>query len=190
MAVMDFLGNFVANLSGAMFGVLLAFWIDRLRVRRDDRALYGRVLQTSHSELAFVKPMCEHVRDASRADKGVGTFDFFALPATSALLVSPLVHNQAPYSLLMAATILCRYFEANESIFRVVSQKMLQLSPSDAATREILSKKFGDQMDNANNLITIALEQIDSQLKLLGLEKKKDVATQEVSRRLLEVLRK
>ena len=185
---MDFLGNFVANLSGAMFGVLLAFWIDRLRARRDDRALYGRVLQTSHSELAFVQPMCEHVRDAARAGKTAGTLDFSPLPATSALLVSPLVHDQAPYSLLMAVTVLCRYLEANENVFRAAFREARRLSPSDAAARELLSKKFGDQMDNASSLITIALEQIDSQLKLLGLEKTKDAATQDVSRRLLEVL--
>ena len=51
-----------------------------------------------------------------------------------------------------------------------------------------LSKTLGDQMDNADKMITIALEQIDSQLKLLGLEKTPDALTQEVSRRLREVL--
>lgn len=51
-----------------------------------------------------------------------------------------------------------------------------------------LNKTLGDQLDKANKLITIALEQIDSQLKLVGLEKTPDAMTQEVSRRLREVL--
>jgi hypothetical protein len=66
---------------------------------------------------------------------------------------------------------------------------MRKLSPSNAAARKLLSEQFGDQLDKANSMITIALEQIDSQLKLLGLEKKQDAVTQEVSRMLLEVLR-
>jgi hypothetical protein len=102
----EFAVNFFANLGGAMAGVLLAFWIERVRARRDARMLYGRILRTSRSELAYLKPMCEHARDALRAGQSAGTLDSLGVPATRALLVSPLVHDQAPYSLIMALTIL------------------------------------------------------------------------------------
>jgi hypothetical protein len=176
--------NFVANLSGAMGGVLLAFWIERVRARREARMLYGRILRTSRSELAYLKPMCEHGRDALRAGRSEGTSDSLGVPATRAVLISPLVHDQAPYSLIMALTILCGCLDGTENAFREARQLKLQ----DVVARELLSKTLGDQLDKATAIITIALEQIDSQLKRLGLEKTADAMTQEVSRRLLGVL--
>jgi hypothetical protein len=181
----EFAVNFLANLGGAMAGVLLAFWIERVRARRDARMLYGRILRTSRSELAYLKPMCEHSRDALRVGQSAGTLESLGVPATRALLVSPLVHDQAPHSLIMALTILCGYLAGAETVFR----EARLLRPLDVVARELLSKTLGDQLDNANKIITITLEQIDSQLKLLGLEKTPDAVTQEVSRRLLEVLR-
>jgi hypothetical protein len=171
----EFAVNFFANLGGAMAGVLLAFWIERVRARRDARMLYGRILRTSRSELAYLKPMCEHARDALRAGQSAGTLDSLGVPATRALLVSPLVHDQAPYSLIMALTILCGCLGATENAFR----EARRLKPQDVVARELLSKTLGDQPDKANKIITIALEQIDSQLKLLGLEKTPDPVTHE-----------
>ena len=52
LASREFGVNFFANLGGAMVGVLLAFWIARVRARCDARLLYGRMLQTSRFELA------------------------------------------------------------------------------------------------------------------------------------------
>ena len=95
-----------------------------------------------------------------------------------------LVHDQAPYSLIMALTSLCAYLGATENVFR----EARRLKPQDVVARELLSKTFGDELDKATKMITIALEQIDSQLNLLGLQKTADAVTQEVSRRLLEVL--
>lgn len=180
----EFAVNFFANLGGAMVGVLLAFWIERVRARRDSRMLYGRSLRTSRSELGYLKPMCEHARDLLRTGQRAGTNDYFGVPATRSLLISPLVHDQAPSSLIMALTILCGYLSATENAF----QQARWLKPQDVVARERLSKMLGDELDKANEMITIALEQIDSQLKLLGLKKTPDAVTQEVSRRLLEVL--
>jgi len=169
-----------------MAGVLLAFWIERVRARRDSRMLYGRILRTSRFELDYLKPMCEHGRDALRADQTDGRGYSIEAPATKALLMSPIVHDQAPYSLIMALTILCGYFAAFEDAFGEV--RRLRLRREDLAARELLNKTVGDELDKANKLITIALEQIDSQLKRLGLEKTHDALTQEIGRRLHEVL--
>jgi hypothetical protein len=180
----DFWVNFVANLGGAMAGVLLAFWIERRRARRDAQILYGQILRTSRSELAYLKPMCERGRDALRVGQNAGTLGSLGVPAARALLINPLVHDQAPYSLIMAVTILCAFLDSTENAFQ--EARMLKLQ--DAVARELMNKTLGDQLENANSIITIALEQIDSQLKRLGLEKTPDAVTQEVSRRLLEVL--
>jgi hypothetical protein len=179
----EFAVNFFANLGGAMAGVLLAFWIERLRTRRDARMLFGRILQTSRSELAYLKPMCESSRDALRVGKSGGSHDYFGVPATRTLLISPLVHQQAPYSLIMALTILCRSLEGTENVFRDARR----LEPQYLAGPK-LAVLFGDQLDKASKLMMIALEQIDLQLRLLGLEKTPDAATEEVKRRLLEVV--
>jgi hypothetical protein len=176
--------NFLANLGGAMAGVLLAFGIERCWARRDAQTLYGRVLQTSRSELAYLRPMFGSSTDALGARKSGSIFYSLSAPATRALLTNPLVHERAPYSLIMAVTILCHFFEITESAV----QEARQLKATDPVTQERLSKMLADQLHEANNLITIALEQIDSQLKLLGLEKAADKATLEISRRLQEVL--
>lgn len=181
----EFAVNFFANLGGAMAGVLLAFWIERVRARRDARMLYGRTLRTSRSELAYLKPMCEQARDALQSGQSAGTLDYFGVPATRALLVNPLVHDQAPHSLIMALTILCGYLGSAATVFR----ELRRLKPQGVRARELLSKTFENQLDNADKIITITLEQIDLQLSLLGLRKTPDAVTQEVSRRLLEVLR-
>ena len=180
----EFVTNFVANLGGAMGGVLLAFWIERIRVRRDTQIQYGRVLRTSHSELAYLKPMCEHGRDSAMAGEGTGTVNYFSVPATKALLISPLVHDQAPYSLIMAVSALCLSFDATEPVVRSARES----KPTDLVARDRLNKTLGDQLDKASSMMAIALQQIDSQLNRLGLEKTADAETQQVSRRLLEVL--
>jgi len=177
----DFVVNFVANLGGAMIGILLAFWIERFRSRREIKMLYGRVLRTSRSELSYLKPMYENIRDALGAGKPGADVDTVA-PATRALLINPLVHDQAPYSLIMALTIICRFFDTIETAFG----KMGKLKPQDVAP---VGKVLARQLDMAIRIIIIVPEQIDSQLNLLGLEKTPDAATQEISRRLHEILR-
>ena len=51
----DFLVNFIANIGGALCGVLLAFWIERCRVRRNAMNLYGRVLLSCRFELGYLR---------------------------------------------------------------------------------------------------------------------------------------
>jgi hypothetical protein len=177
----DFAVNFVANLGGAMIGVLLAFWIERFRARREAKMLYGRVLRTSRSELGYLEPMYKSIREALTAGKPASAPDTGA-PATRALLINPLVHDHAPHSLIMALTVMCHFFNATEDAF----ETLRRMKPEDgAAFRKILAT----QLDKAIRLITLVLEQIDSQLNRLGLEKTPDAATQEISRRIHEILR-
>lgn len=162
-----------------MVGVLLAFCIERSRARRDAKMLYGRLLQTSRSELAYLKPMCESRGNGLRDGRSAGTLDLAGVP----VLISPLVQEQAPYSLIMALTALCSHLTGTENAF----QEARRLDLQNVGGRELLGK-FADELDKASSIITIAIEQIDSQLNLLGLKTTPDAATQEVSRRLREVL--
>jgi hypothetical protein len=150
----DFAVNFVANLAGAMFGILLAFSIDRFRSRRETKMLYGRVLRTSRSELGYLKPMYENIRNALNAGKPVADVDTVA-PATRALLINPLVHDRAPYSLIMALTVISHFFDAIETSFA----RAEKVNPQDVVTlRRVLARL----LDKAINIITIVLEQIDA----------------------------
>ena len=164
-----------------MIGILLAFWIERFRSRRETKMLYGRILRTCRSELGYLKPMYENIRDALGAGKPMADVDTVA-PATRALLINPLVHDQAPYSLIMALTVICHFFDTIETAFGQVRK----LKPQDLAP---FGKVLAHELDMAISIIIIVLEQIDSQLKLLGLKKAADAATQEISRRLHEILR-
>jgi len=177
----DFAVNFVANLGGAMIGILLAFWIERFRSRRETKMLYGRILRTCRSELGYLKPMYEYIRDALGAGKPVPDV-YTVAPATRALLINPLVHDQAPYSLIMALTVICHFLDTIETTFG----RVRKLKPQDVAP---FGKVLARQLDMAISIIIIVLEQINSQLKLLALEKRPDAATQEISRRLHEILR-
>lgn len=185
----DFAVNFVANLGGALIGALvgvsLAFWFERVKGRRDATGLYGRILRTSRSELAYLKPLCESGRDHFRAGQNILFVDSVSVPATKALLTSPVVHDQAPYSLIMTLSILSAKVDATDGALREAQQGKLERHKE---AREILSRALGDDMDRVCRLITLTLERIDSELKRLGLEKTPDAGTQEVSRRLREAL--
>ena len=167
-----------------MAGVLLAFWVERLRARRDARILYGRILQTARSELSYLRPMCDHMRDRLKEGGSAGISDF-GIPANRALLISPVVHEHAPYSLIMAITALSGYVGVPENAFQVGQS----IKTKDVVQRELLNTMLADTLETASGLIMIALDQIDSELKLLGLQKIPDSATAEVSRRLREVLK-
>src|SRR6266487_3509524 len=63
----DFWVNFLGNLGGALVGVWLAFWIERRRSRRDADRLYGHMLVSARSELAYLRPICVSIRDRLKA---------------------------------------------------------------------------------------------------------------------------
>src|SRR5207244_6424072 len=94
-----------------------------------------------------------------------------------ALLINPLVHDQAPYSLIMELTIICHFFDTIETAFG----KRGKLKRQDVAP---FGKVLARQLEMAISIIIIVLEQIDSQLNLLGHEKTPEAATQEISRGL------
>ena len=77
----DFWVNFLGNLGGALVGVWLAFWIERRRSRRDADRLYGHMLVSARSELAYLRPICVSIRDRLKAG-GNATRESFRVPAT------------------------------------------------------------------------------------------------------------
>ena len=186
----DFLVNFVANLGGALCGVLLAFWIQHRRTRRDVTNLYGRLLSTSRSELFYLHAKCARGKDDFRAAKSVAEvvmpLGSLSLPATRALLVNPLVHEKAPYSLIMVLTVLPTFVDEAEDAMRqnLTSIEDLKLSRRMAAE---YGKALGDNMEKLERTMAIALERLNLELRRLGIRVTADTGTQEVTRQLLEV---
>lgn len=117
----DFWVNFLANLGGALVGVWLAFSIERRRSRREADRLYGHMLASARSELAYLRPMCVHIRDRIKAG-GNATRESFNVPATTAVLINPLTHERGPYSLMMALTATTTYAQATADSFRESSE--------------------------------------------------------------------
>jgi hypothetical protein len=172
---------------GALIGVLLAFWIESLRVRREATNLYGRLLTTSRSELAYRQPMCEKAKDHLKAGRTGVPLGSRSVPATTALLMNPMVHEKAPYSLIMALTILSADAEATEDALRR-AQTLIgdrKLSPEEVVVYE---NELGNKMDQLEGLMVITLERLDLELGRLGVKVTVDPGTQEVSRKLLDVL--
>ena len=112
----DFWVNFLGNLGGALVGVWLAFWIERRRSRRDADRLYGHMLVSARSELAYLRPICVSIRDRLKAG-GNATRESFRVPATMAVLISPMTHERGPYSLVMALTATTTYAESTAGGF-------------------------------------------------------------------------
>lgn len=183
----DLLVNFVANLGGALCGVLLAFWIEHRRTRREATNLYGRLLLTSRSELSYLRPRCKKSKD-QLIEGMIGALGSLTVPATRALLVNPLVHEKAPYSLIMALTILSADAKGTEDAMRRAETLIKKKLSPEAVV--VYRNALGDKVDELEGVIEIALERLDLELRCLGIKVTVDPETQEVSRRLLEVLQK
>src|SRR5207244_10186111 len=85
-----------------------------------------------------------------------------------------------PYSLVMALTALTRHADTIETSIRRVEKL-----PGDKTE---FNKQLGDSMGKLRRIVTIALERLDVELGRLDLTKTPDADTQEVSRRLRDVL--
>jgi hypothetical protein len=191
----DFAINFFANLGGALFGVLLAFGIDRRKAQRDADRLYGHMLLSARSELNYLQPMCASLRDQIKAGETVYR-EPFNIPATAAVLVSPLTHERAPYSLVMALTAVKSYAATaadslGESLRKTEPFLARREQPEVAAALHGLTQALAGTMDRLHDLIAIAEEGITTELERLGLSgRQPDPATAVVSRRLLAVLQR
>ena len=180
----DFLGNFVANLGGALCGVLLAFWIERRRVRRNAMNLYGRVLLSCRFELGYLRSFVQSTTAALKAGKAVGNAPL-STPATTAALISPLMHERAPRSLLTALVATSDSVQGDQKSLEAVER----FRGVPAAQLSELEKAIADKMDKSERIIAIALERLDVELGRLRLEVPADPQGQEVSRRIVEILR-
>jgi hypothetical protein len=108
--------------------------------------------------------------------------------ATRALLVNPLVHEKAPYSLIMSLTILATAVDGSEGALRQARTLPFgKLSPEMTADQ---SKTWGDEMEMLERLMTITIERLDLDLGRFGIKVTVDPETQEISRRLQEVVQK
>lgn len=191
-ATRDFWVNFLANLGGALVGVWLAFWIERRRSRRDADRLYGLMLVSARSELGYLRPMCVSIRDRLKAG-GNATRESFNVPATMAVLISPMTHERGPYSLVMALTATTTYAEATADGFREAvrtSEPLLSKrdQPAVAAAFNEVRHSLQSSVDKLQDIVGIAIESMDGEIARLGVKVRPDAATQIVSGRIRDIL--
>ncbi len=154
----DFWVNFLGNLGGALVGVWLAFWIERRRSRRDADRLYGHMLVSARSELAYLRPICVSVRDRLKAG-GNATRESFRVPATMAVLISPMTHERGPYSLVMALTATTTYAESTADGFREAAR----------TSEPLLSKRDQPAVESAFNVLRRSLQSsVDKLQEIIG----------------------
>lgn len=189
----DFAVNFFANLGGALFGVLLAFTIERAIARRNAGLLYGHILLSVRSELSYLRPQCESVRDRLRGGDAA-IRQSLSVPATQAALVSPLVHERSPYSLVMTLTALNTYTRDTDEALQTGLDRLGDAfrvdRPDVAAASHVLMERLARRIDAVAKMIAMALEGIDAELARLKISAQPDPKTQEVSRRLIELLKR
>jgi uncharacterized membrane protein YccC len=188
----DFWVNFLGNLGGALVGVWLAFWIERRRSRRDADRLYGHMLVSARSELAYLRPMCVSIRDRLKAG-GNATRESFRVPATMAVLISPMTHERGPYSLVMALTATTTYAESTADGFREATRTSEPLlskrdQPAVESAFNVLRRSLQSSVDKLQEIIGIAIESMDVEIARLGVKTEPDAATQVVSERLRDIL--
>jgi hypothetical protein len=187
----DFRTNFLANLGGALGGVLLAFWIERRIARRNATRLYGNVLLSVRSELSYLRPQYVFVRDRLKAGRSA-VRQSFIVPTAKAALINPLVHEQSPSSLVMALTTLNAYADDTDEAFGEGIKRIraaVRPQPEVAAALEILTRALETRVDQLQEIMGIALERIDAELARLKLTVLPDPDVQEVRRRLIEILK-
>ena len=179
----DFAANFLANLCGALFGVLLAFWIDRLRARRESRRLYGRVLQSCHFELMSLRVLLPYILNPLKAGKLPAIRLSVSLPATRGALVNPLVHEHAPRPLITVLNAISDYAGSNaESLAGLVSQSRLagdsKLASLEAVQQGVayLREIVTDSMDRLGRMNELVLRALDEEIGHLGLTTQPDPA--------------
>jgi hypothetical protein len=189
----DFSINFFANLGGALFGVLLAFWIERIIARRSDRNYYGNVLLGIRSELRFLRPSCVHVRDKIRAGDAA-IRQSFVVPAVKTAVLNPAVHEQCPSSLVIVLTVLSTYADDTDESFREGMERQesinLKHPGADEAVRA-LHNALAHRVDQLQDMLGLALERVDAELQRLKVSVQPDSAVvEEVKRRLHEILQR
>lgn len=189
----DFAVNFFANLGGALFGVLLAFTIERAIARRNAGLLYGHILLSVRSELSYLRPQCGSVRDRLKAGDAA-IRQSFSVPATKTAIVSPLVHERSPYSLIMVLTALNTYTDDTDEALQTGLNALGGVfglnTPDTLAASQTLMQRLSRRLDTVVAIIGIALEGIDTELARLKITVQPDPGTQEVSRRLIELLKR
>jgi uncharacterized membrane protein YccC len=192
LASRDLWVNFLANLGGALIGVWLAFWVERRRSRRDADRLYGHMLVSARTELSYLRSMCVAVRDRLKAG-GNATREAFSVAATKAVLISPMTHERAPYSLVMALTAVTAYAESTADSFREavrVAEPLLSKEDEPAVAAAFIASRrsLETSADKLQGIIGIAIESMTTEITRLGIKVPPDPATNTIRGRIVEIL--
>jgi uncharacterized membrane protein YccC len=191
--IRDFLVNFVANLGGALLGVLLAFWLDRLRGRRESKRLSGRVLQGCRFELGYLRSSVQQNLKRLKAVKFPLADLSASLPATRGALVNPLVFEHVSKPLITALNAVSDATQANAKALEAFAytQPTLARSDADAAAQHIGAQfrtALTESLTRWERVIGVAVESLDEEIRHLGLAAQVDPADYAMGQRLYTIL--
>jgi hypothetical protein len=192
----DFSVNFLANLGGALIGVLLAFRLDRRRGRNENQRLYGRILNSCRFELNYFRSSLVSARQWVESGKGTG--DLWGLPASRGAVINPLVHEHAPRPLITVLNAVVVYAEVNVrgiEKFASIQPMVARANPSTEGGKQILDAFPNAQRSLTNSLtvehgmVELAVETLDKEIQRLGLAVEADPADHAMGEKIVQIIK-
>jgi hypothetical protein len=174
---------------GALFGVLLAFWLDRGHGRRANKRLSGRVLQSCRFELGYLRSYVQSKLKGLTAVKFPLGGLSASLPATRRALVNPLVFEHAPPPLITVLNAVLEYTKINAEAldaFAAFASVKPVVARSDAAQPSRTA--FAESLTRLERLIEVAVESLEEELRHLGLVAQPDAADHAMGQRINKIL--
>jgi hypothetical protein len=143
---------------GTLFGVLVAFLLERLWERRQSKDRYAQQLSACQCNLGLLQSTCKSI--SKQLGVGIVVLDLDA-PALRALMTSPLLHAHASHVFIMALMPLSAGIAA-------LSNVMTQLRMSMTPLSEVQQSHIKERLDKLAALIHHVQELIVGGLHRLG----------------------
>ena len=185
--------TFLANLVGALIGVVVGFRLERRSARDERERQYGRVLQSCKVELTFLRSFVQTDLTKLKAKSPLGFPLSASIAATRGALVNPLYFDHAPTPLTTVLTSVSEYSKINEQALAGWDKYQWALTKLTATAPppqdpEPLRTNLVTSLTRFQHLIGVALETLDKELQRLGLAGQHDPADDAMRQRIHMIL--
>lgn len=158
----DFFTNLIANLLGALFGILLAFRLENRRQWRQAKEVYARQLNACRYDLGQQHAVCNTIQKTAVAGS-ISIVEVDA-PALRTLLASPALHEHAGHGFTVALTLLAGLI--------ATARKLMDYHRLESARGNMLNEAAAGDMRSRfsplSRLVEYILHLIDAELQRLG----------------------
>lgn len=158
----DFFTNLIANLLGALFGILLAFRLENRRQWRQAKEVYARQLNACRYDLGQLHAVCNTIQKTAVAGS-ISIVEVDA-PALRTLLASPALHEHAGHGFTVALTSLAGMIATARNLMdyhRLESARGNMLTEAGAVS-------IKSRIDELKQRVERVLGYIDKELQRLG----------------------